>query len=187
MATMLPTGIPLRAFSRAVRGLSVADITKRFAPAFLVGAAMQGGDAAKTGNLRTRTSENPFGNDVDDETGEITHGRPRGAVVFCLSPPADSDRMTIGRKSGEIIIPHSTISTTHAAILVTADGGYAVVDIGSSNGTMVGTTRIQGPAPTPLHDAETIQFGDVEVTFYTAASLLRFVKEIFTADHSSSG
>ena len=58
---------------------------------------------------------------------------------FALVLPA-----TIGRgKENEITLPHPLVSREHCRILET-EGGLAVRDLGSLNGTYVGSRRIEG-------------------------------------------
>ena len=52
-------------------------------------------------------------------------------------------RMTIGRRPGnDIVIDHLTVSGQHAAIDTTANGSF-VLDLGSTNGTMVNSQPIK--------------------------------------------
>ena len=52
-------------------------------------------------------------------------------------------RMTIGRRPGnDIVIDHLTVSGQHAAIDTTSNGSF-VLDLGSTNGTMVNSQPIK--------------------------------------------
>jgi pSer/pThr/pTyr-binding forkhead associated (FHA) protein len=64
----------------------------------------------------------------------------------------------VGREGGEIPIPHPSVSKEHARI--TFQGGkFTVEDLGSSNGTFVDGTRVDGRAAIPSQS--TVTFGTV--------------------------
>ncbi|RME27395.1 MAG: FHA domain-containing protein, partial [Deltaproteobacteria bacterium] len=68
------------------------------------------------------------------------------------------DEITIGRISGnDIILPRSNISKQHAR-LVARDGRVVVVDLQSTNGTMVNGKRIR--TPQVVRERDKIQIGD---------------------------
>lgn len=69
-----------------------------------------------------------------------------------------ADQVTIGRSAGnELVMADPEISRRHARVLRRADG-YAVEDIGSTNGTFVNGQRISHL--TLLQDGDTIDLGD---------------------------
>jgi hypothetical protein len=74
---------------------------------------------------------------------------------------------TIGRSPGnEITINDPEISRRHAQIVVQGQG-FAIEDLGSTNGTFVNGQRCAGR--TPLRHGDRIEFGDtVSLHFYTA-------------------
>jgi hypothetical protein len=47
----------------------------------------------------------------------------------------------------------------HQARLIRQNGGFAVVDVGSTNGTYVNGRAVPYNQPTPLHDGDTLSFG----------------------------
>jgi pSer/pThr/pTyr-binding forkhead associated (FHA) protein len=51
------------------------------------------------------------------------------------------------------------ISRLHAVLIATPDGGWAVLDPGSANGTLVNGTEIQTGVQVPLHDGDRINLG----------------------------
>lgn len=56
----------------------------------------------------------------------------------------------------------SGVSRRHASIVVTTSGA-AIADLGSRNGTVVGTTQVTGPMP--LADGDRIRIGGTTLTF----------------------
>jgi pSer/pThr/pTyr-binding forkhead associated (FHA) protein len=56
--------------------------------------------------------------------------------------------VTIGRApDSTLVLDDDYASTRHARIAPTDDGGWFVEDLGSTNGTYVGRSRINGPTP----------------------------------------
>jgi FHA domain len=51
------------------------------------------------------------------------------------------------------------ISRLHVVLIRTTDGGWAAVDPGSENGTLVNGTEIPPDSPVPLHDGDRIHLG----------------------------
>ncbi len=62
-----------------------------------------------------------------------------------------------------VVLNDTTVSSSHATIL-TRDGGYSIIDLGSSNGTFVNGTRLTTEAWTMKH-GDRIQLGKVMFTF----------------------
>lgn len=70
--------------------------------------------------------------------------------------------MTLGRLATcDVTIDDRTVSREHAA-LVRRGGEWWIVDLGSTNGTMVNGTRA---AEQPLNPGDRIQLGEVELEF----------------------
>jgi pSer/pThr/pTyr-binding forkhead associated (FHA) protein/nitrate reductase NapE component len=83
--------------------------------------------------------------------------------VVDVEPAADEVR--IGRRAGaEIQLPFSTVSGLHARVFKHADG-WALVDMGSSNGTFTGQTRLASGQPRMLKAGEIFRLADVSVAF----------------------
>ena len=51
------------------------------------------------------------------------------------------------------------ISRLHAVLIATPDGGWAVLDPGSANGTLVNGTEIPTGVQVPLYDGDRINLG----------------------------
>ncbi|NOT59248.1 MAG: DUF3616 domain-containing protein [Acidobacteria bacterium] len=62
-----------------------------------------------------------------------------------------------------VVLNDATVSSSHATVL-TRDGGYSIIDLGSSNGTFVNGTRLTTEAWTMKH-GDRIQLGKVMFTF----------------------
>ena len=73
------------------------------------------------------------------------------------------DEYTIGRTDdNDIPIPDGTISTHHAKLVRSADGGYLVVDNGSTNGTRVNGIKV---TTQELSNSDILQCGGIEILF----------------------
>ncbi len=80
-----------------------------------------------------------------------------------VEPAADEVR--IGRRAGvEIQLPFSTVSSVHARVFKHGDG-WALVDMGSSNGTFVGQTKLASGQPRILKSGEIFRLADVTIAF----------------------
>lgn len=85
-----------------------------------------------------------------------------GGNVYAL--PADRPAI-IGREPDCVVmLGNTTVSRHHAEILGNA-AGYAVTDLGSTNGTWVGLARLQPHVPQLLRDGDAVRFGEVFLTF----------------------
>lgn len=67
----------------------------------------------------------------------------------------------------KVVINDPTVSSTHGIVLV-RDGGYTIVDLGSSNGTFVNGTQLGSEAHTLQH-GDKIQLGNVMLAFRNPA------------------
>jgi adenylate cyclase len=78
-----------------------------------------------------------------------------------------SPLLTIGRTPpNEIVIPHPKISRNHALIRMLGEGGYYLIDVGSTNGTFLNGKRVV--VPTLLKDFDVIALEDATLTFTNA-------------------
>ena len=86
---------------------------------------------------------------------------PSGEKIEALLNQAEVE---IGKAPhNRLVIADPTVSSTHAIILV-RDGGYNIVDLGSSNGTFVNGQRLGNESHTLQH-GDKIQLGHVVLTF----------------------
>ena len=63
----------------------------------------------------------------------------------------------IGREGTDIVVADPEVSRRHAAIRE-HDGGIAIEDLGSTNGTYVNDQKVQGTRP--LNDGDSVRFGN---------------------------
>jgi pSer/pThr/pTyr-binding forkhead associated (FHA) protein len=78
------------------------------------------------------------------------------------------NEVEIGKAThNDIVLTDQTVSNTHA-ILITRDGAYSIVDLGSRNGTFVNGERL-GTQARPLSHGDTIQLGQTVLTFRNPA------------------
>ena len=78
--------------------------------------------------------------------------------------PLEKDKTTIGRsKDNDIVLTDNTASRSHVRITRTAEG-FALLDLGSFNGTNLNGTSIQSAQ---LHHEDLIEIGLTKLTFLT--------------------
>jgi eukaryotic-like serine/threonine-protein kinase len=94
---------------------------------------------------------------------------PAGGRVLVLGPGGQTtaiplgerQRLTIGREEGnDIVLPDPKSSRRHAQIGVTAPGKFAITDLGSTNGTLMGNNRLLPGVPENWPAAQTVRIGD---------------------------
>jgi pSer/pThr/pTyr-binding forkhead associated (FHA) protein len=91
----------------------------------------------------------------------VDHG-PNAGSRFLL----DAEVTTVGRHpSSDIFLDDVTVSRKHAEFL-RADGGFAVKDVGSLNGTYVNRSRID--VPTALQTGDEVQIGKFRLLVHLA-------------------
>ncbi len=79
----------------------------------------------------------------------------------------DRDAVTIGRVAGNDLVLHDVeerISAHHARLERRA-GAWTVIDLGSTNGTIVNERRIEAKKPVPLGEGDRMTFGAFVVRF----------------------
>lgn len=90
---------------------------------------------------------------------------PTGDKIEALLNQAE---LEIGKAPhNKLVINDPTVSSTHAIVLV-RDGGYTIVDLGSSNGTFINGNRLGSEAHTLQH-GDKIQLGNVLLTYRNPA------------------
>lgn len=80
----------------------------------------------------------------------------------------NQSELEIGKAAhNKLVIADPTVSSTHAIVLA-RDGGYSIVDLGSSNGTFINDQRLGAEAHTLQH-GDKIQLGQVVLAFRNPA------------------
>ena len=100
--------------------------------------------------------------------------RPATALLIALSGPnagarflLDDNEVSAGRHpKSDIFLDDITVSRRHA-IFIRRDGGYAVQDIGSLNGTYVQRKLVDEAT---LHTGDEVMIGKYRLTYYAAPS-----------------
>ncbi len=83
------------------------------------------------------------------------NGQPELRATF-------ADRAAVGRShDNAVCISDASVSSFHAVFTVGANGAVWLTDIGSSNGTVVNSVRINEGDKTIVRDGDRVQFGDV--------------------------
>lgn len=67
---------------------------------------------------------------------------------------------TVGRQGADVLTSEGTVSRMHAKITIDENGGITVEDLGSSNGTKVGDTRIGANQPVAAAPGTPLRFGN---------------------------
>lgn len=84
--------------------------------------------------------------------------------------PIEVESVVIGRSEGNgVVIDHVSVSRRHAQLFVTAEK-VSIEDLGSANGTFVGSQRLSAANPVELAEGQPLRIGDVEARFYRPAS-----------------
>lgn len=90
---------------------------------------------------------------------------PSGEKILAILNSVETE---IGKAAhNRIAISDPTVSNTHAIVLA-RDGGYSIVDLGSSNGTFINDQKL-GKEPHTLQHGDKIQLGQVMLTFRNPA------------------
>jgi hypothetical protein len=124
---------------------------------------------------------------MGENTGELTRPKEGPAeptlkkgshtVVFELAS-GTGDTLTIGRGSAcGIQIRDDSVSRKHLGLAATVQG-WAAMDLGSKNGTWIGTTRLPAPAAMTLADGARIQLGNVELFFMLPPSFQAYLTQV---------
>ena len=115
-----------------------------------------------------------------------------GAFVAPVVKTSDSpweNRISVGRaRNSDICISDGSLSKLHTHILSMEDGGFAVSDTGSKNGTRVNKELTTPGQPYPIKFGDLIHFGGVVAVFHSPDTFLRFLQLLdVTLERSESG
>jgi len=150
-------------------GSTAEELEKRFGRAVLVGAATT--DDEDHWSFQTRAAVGRRA--VLDELSPL---RRDGVVhaVRKVQPGAFAETVLIGRaRSNDVCIGSPNLSKLHARIRLEADGGFALSDSGSKNGTSVNGKRLEPKEYVALKHGDEIRFGTLSLRFYTTSRLHR--------------
>ena len=75
----------------------------------------------------------------------VTAGALTGTTVTLGESP-----ITLGRADESTLVITDDYASSHHARLVPVEGGWHVEDLGSTNGTYLGTAKVTRPTPVPL-------------------------------------
>lgn len=94
----------------------------------------------------------------------VQAGPRRDEELPVLAPVA-----SIGQgRQNDIVVEDDSVSKTHAR-LEFEDGGWRLIDLGSTNGTFVEGVRLAPEVPTPIEYGASIRFGAVRMHFRPVA------------------
>jgi hypothetical protein len=136
-----------------------------------VAAAGSGGGAAPSGWRLVVTADRAYHQRMQAQADADAEPIPFPAFVPERRFDLTGAQILIGRRSrSRGIEPEidlsgppadSAVSHTHALLVAQPDGGWAIVDLESSNGTYVGDSEITLPphTPTPLKDGDVVHVG----------------------------
>ncbi|MBX3467032.1 MAG: FHA domain-containing protein [Planctomycetes bacterium] len=118
---------------------------------------------------------------------KVEGGGPADRHVFLLRPAA-SGKVLVGRSpTADVSIPDQQVSSKHAE-LREQGGRWTIVDVGSTNGTLVDGKKLAPEAPQPLADGVPVRFGpDAAFMFLGAESLLPLVRRMQRRQGSDEG
>lgn len=112
-----------------------------------------------------------FGYALDGEVREEAagpraprHGILWGGSVFLL---AEGENVLGRDPSSAVVVGHLAVSRRHAAVVVEGERAF-VEDLGSHNGTFVGTRRVEGREP--LLDGDQLHLGTATLTYHGPGS-----------------
>ena len=75
----------------------------------------------------------------------VTEGALRGTTVTLAEAP-----VTLGRADDSTLVLTDDYASTKHAVLRLEDGRWVLDDLGSTNGTYLGTTKVARPTPVPV-------------------------------------
>jgi DNA-binding winged helix-turn-helix (wHTH) protein len=108
-----------------------------------------------------------FGYAFDGDVHEVPEGPPasrRHVLVWGTQEmPLGEGENVVGReRAAGVWVGHSSVSRAHARIVVEGERA-AVEDLGSKNGTWLGSRRVEGRVP--LDDGDEIRLGEVRLLY----------------------
>ncbi|HEY85088.1 MAG TPA: FHA domain-containing protein [Chloroflexi bacterium] len=115
------------------------------------------------------TTETPTPQEMDKDHLVIRH--PDGSVTKIALPPQVGDTIRLGRElDNDVPLPDPRTSRHHAYIRRTVKDSLEICDVGSANGTIVGSLRLQANEWYPLAPGQVVMMGDTRVLWEQALS-----------------
>lgn len=90
----------------------------------------------------------------------VTEGALQGTTVTLADAP-----VTLGRAHDSTLVLTDDYASNRHARLVPTDSGWTLEDLGSTNGTYLGSTKVSRPTPVPL--GSVIRIGKTEMELRT--------------------
>jgi pSer/pThr/pTyr-binding forkhead associated (FHA) protein len=116
--------------------------------------------------------EHPVDHDLAaDDVAAVEALPPGSAMLLVLRGPSAGSRflldtavVTVGRHpDSDVFLDDVTVSRRHAEFVRAEDGGFAVRDVGSLNGTYVNRDRVEHAV---LRNRDEVQIGKFRLVFY---------------------
>jgi hypothetical protein len=167
-------GLPIDDFRADAAALSPVAFEERYGSGFLLLSA-----AGMKNVASTSSTELLLFDEEKEDAAERTAGM--AVLVFPVRSASASPThlITVGRTSkNDLTFADISVSRFHAFMKRGPDGGFQILDTGSSNGTTVNgfsvSTKGAGP-PTSLKNGDTVRFGQVDTTFLESSALRSFI------------
>jgi len=125
----------------------------------------------------TRSKKTRFTARLDPEVLPMSFGS-QYSVYRLRTSPGSSEHIKVGRvDENEVCIADSSISKQHAEVRQVESDQFAIMDLGSKNGTMVEQERLLVRVWQSLESNATVQLGEVKLTFMLGPQFVAFVKQ----------
>lgn len=167
----LGSALTIESFRDEARTLPREEFEARHGAAFLLLSAVRP-------QAPQNTSSTHFELLGDDDTSERT-----GAISTLVYPLRSAVHLvTVGRApDNDVVVPDRSISRRHAFLKRGSDGGFLILDAGSSNGTTVNGANVMvrgAGQPTRVRAGDTVRLGGLEFTFADAKGLREFAASL---------
>jgi len=169
---------------RLARELSKASFAARWSHPFLV---VGGLDEAMLFDFHTNAAPSPLRSAdlqerlrtlTENEPAEPIHERLEVLPVLKSEHNPYSDRISLGRsKACDIALPDAHVSKLHAHFLREPDGGWALRDADSTNGTFRNGVRLAGGERVRIKPGDLLRFGFLDTRFVDALGLHEWLRQ----------
>lgn len=167
------SGEPIVSYRHDARTLSLSDFEDRHGSAFLLLTAAE----LSQPDGPSSTAVKVVG--IDNAAAERTATLSLLAYPVVRTGRSAGHLLTVGRtRNNDVVVPDVSISRFHAFLKPLTDGGYAIQDASSTNGTVVNGNSVpaQGQgSPVGLKAGDNVRLGQVEFTYVDAKGLCDFL------------